>query len=143
LAFGAAAIVATEAAVITASAQELAREGRGLLTATPEPAAGLLGTLGNPAGRFSQTIFETDGDPNFKLVIRDFSFPPDRQTHSVSLSSGAFLHVFGGQAEIRIAGQPAPLDAAGRTAVAPGAPIEVVNNGEQAFVVRALIVEAK
>jgi hypothetical protein len=39
----------------------------------------------HPSGGFSRTIFETVEDPDFKLIIRDFSFPPDRQTHAVTL----------------------------------------------------------
>jgi hypothetical protein len=148
---GVAAIVGIETSPGMAWAQELqlAPEGRGLLTAPAEMPASFGGTppphpfVSNPSGGFSRTIFETDEDPNFKLVIRDFSFPPDRQTHTVTLSSGAFLNILGGQGEISIAKNRLPLNAAARTAVPAGAPIEVVNNGEQAVVVRALIVEAK
>jgi quercetin dioxygenase-like cupin family protein len=97
----------------------------------------------DPSGGFSRTIFETDEDPNFKLIIRDFSFPPDRQTHTVTLPSAAFLHILGGQGEISIAKQRLALTAGARTAVPAGAPLDVVNKGEHAVVVRALIVEAK
>jgi hypothetical protein len=65
-------------------------------------------------------------------------FPPDRQKHTVTLPSGAFLDTLGGQGEIGIGYQRLALTAAARTAVPPGAPIE-----EYPVVVRALIVEAK
>jgi hypothetical protein len=99
--------------------------------------------VSEPWGGFSRTLFEADEDPNFKLVIRDFSFPPDRQPHTITLPSAAFLHILGEQAEISIAKQQLALTPAARTVVPAGAPIEVVNNGEFALVVRALIVEAK
>jgi hypothetical protein len=129
--------------------QPLAPDGRGLL---PKPAtipATLQGTSSphpfepDPSGGFSRTVFETDEDPNFKLSIRDFSFPPDRQTHTITLSSAAFLHTFGEQTEISIAKKRVALSPLVRTVVPAGAPIDVVNNGEQAVVVRVLIVEAK
>jgi hypothetical protein len=97
----------------------------------------------DPSGGFSRIIFETDEDPNFKLVIRDFSFPPDRQIHTVTLPTGAFLHFLGEPGEISVANQRLALTAGARTAVPAGAPIEVTNNGEHHVVVRALIVEAK
>jgi len=134
-----------------ACAQEPPRaaEGRGLL---PKPAAmptTLEGTppphpfLPDPSGGFSRTIFETDEDPNFKIVIRDFSFPPDRQPHTITIPSAAFMHFLTEPGEVRIARQPLPLHTGVRTAVPAGAPIEVINNGEQHVVMRALIVEAK
>jgi quercetin dioxygenase-like cupin family protein len=123
-------------------------EGRGLLPPPAEMPATLAGTppphpfVSDPSGGFSRTIFETDEDPNFKLIIRDFSFLPTGSPH-FTLPSGAFLHILGGQGEISIAKQRLALTAGARTAVPAGAPLDVVNNGEQAVVVRALIVEAK
>ena len=132
-----------------AQEQQLAPEGRGLL---PKPAE-IPTTHGgvspphpfepDPSGGFSRTIFETDEDPNFKLVIRDFSFPPDRKPYTITLPSAAFLHLLSGPDEISIAKQRLALTSVARTAVPGGAPIEVVNSGEQPMVVRALIVEAK
>jgi hypothetical protein len=151
LASGVGAIVGIAALVGIAWAQEprLAREGRGLLPAPTEMPTRLGGTppehpfVNDPSGGFSRTIFETDEDPNFKLIIRDFSFPPDRRTHTVVLSSGAFLHILGGQAEISVANKRLPLNVVARTAVPARAAIAVVNNGAVAVVIRALIVEAK
>ena len=92
---------------------------------------------------FSRTVFETDGDPNFKIVIRDFSFLPDKQPHTVTLPSAAFVHLLSGPREIRVAKKPLELALGARTAVPAGTAIEVVNNGEYPVVVRALIVESK
>jgi hypothetical protein len=97
----------------------------------------------DPSGGFSRTIFETDEHPNFKLVIRDFSFPPDRQPHTVTLPSSAVLHLLSGPGEINIAKQRLTLTPFARAVVPPGAPIDVVNRGEQPVVLRALILEAK
>jgi hypothetical protein len=88
-------------------------------------------------------LFETDDDPNFKIIIRDFSFPPDRQSYTITLPSAAFFDLLSGVGEVSIAKQRLALTPVARTAVPAGAPVEVVNNGEVAFVVRALIVEAK
>jgi hypothetical protein len=136
---------------IAAFAQELqlAPEGRGLLPKAAEIPAALRGTPPphafepDPSGGFSRTIFETDEHPNFKIVIRDFTFPPDRQPHTVTLPSTAFLHLLSGHGEIGIAKQRLALTPLARTAVPFGAPIDVVNSGEQHVVVRALILEAK
>ena len=148
--FGIAASLAAMAS-FTALAQEpkLAPEGRGLLPKPAEMPATLGGTppphpfKPDPSGGYSRTLLETDEDPNFKIVIRDFSFPPDRQSHTITLPSGAFLHLISGQAEISIARQRSPLSPVARTPVAAGSPIDVVNNGEHAVVVRVLIVQAK
>lgn len=136
---------------VQAWAQEpqLAPEGRGLLPKPAEIPVMLGGSPPSrpfepdPSGGLSRTIFETDEDPNFKLVIRDFSFPPDQKPHTITLPSAAFLHLLSGAGEIRIAKQRLALTPVARTAVAAGTPIEVVNSGEQLVVVRALIVEAK
>jgi hypothetical protein len=136
---------------IQASAQEpqLAPEGRGLLPRQAEFPATLGGAWPphafepDASGGFSRTVFETDEDPRFKLVIREFSFPPDRKPHTLALPSTAFLHLLSGPGEINIAGQRLMLAPVARTAVPAAAPIEVLNSGEQPMVVRALIVEAK
>src|SRR5262245_4888188 len=138
--------IAAGASVAWPRDQQLAPEGRGLLPAPTAAPGGIpLSHLfvSDPSGVFSRTLFETDDNPNFKLVIRDFSIPPDRQTHTVTLPSGAFLHLLDEPSEISIAKQRLALRAGARTAVPAGAPIDVVNNGERAVVVRVLIVEAK
>ena len=135
----------------TAFAQEpkLAPEGRGLLPKPAEMPATLRGTpsphpfMPDPSGGFSRMIFETDENPDFKIIIRDFSFPPDKQRHTITVPSAAFAQLLSGSGEISIANKRLELAPGARTAVPAGAPIEVVNNGEQAVVVRALIVEAK
>jgi len=138
-------------ASIAAFAQQpqLAPEGRGLLPKAAEIPTTLSGPPlphafePDPSGGLSRTIFETDGDPNFKLVIRDFSFPPDRQSHTVTLPSTAFLHLLSGPGEISIAKQRLSLTPVARTVVPAGAAIEILNSGEQPTVVRALILEGK
>jgi quercetin dioxygenase-like cupin family protein len=134
---------------IAAFAEEpkLAPEGRGLLPRPP--AAAREGPTAahpfyrDPSGEFSRTIFETDEGPDFRVIIRDFSFPPDKEPHTVTLPSGAFLHILSGKGEISVGKQPMALTPLARTPVSAGAPIQVVNNGEYPLVVRALIVEAK
>jgi hypothetical protein len=141
--------IATSVGVAWAQEPQLAREGRGLLPPPAEMPATLGGAPSehtfwrDPSGGFSRTIFETDENPDFKLIIRDFAFPPDKQPHTVTLRSAAFLHLLSGLGEISIAKQRLALTPVARTSVPAGAPIEVVNNGEYPVVVRALIVEAK
>lgn len=134
------------AAAALADAQKLAPEGRGLLprppAATPE-APGTQRFSVDPSGGLSRTIFETDEDPNFKLIFRDFSFPPDKQPRTLTLPSASFLHVLSGKGEISVAQQRVELTSLGRTPAIAGAPIEVVNSGDYPVVLRALIVEAK
>jgi hypothetical protein len=97
----------------------------------------------DPSGGFSRTVFETDEDLNFKLVIREYSFPPDGKPHTVILPSAAFLQLLSRPDQITIANQPFALTHLARAAIPAGAPIEVVNAGKQHGIVRVLIVEAK
>lgn len=141
----------TALACVAAQAQgeRLATEGRGVVRAPSEMPT----TFGGPppehpfvsdrSGTFSRTIFETDEDPNFRLVIRDFSFPPDRRTRTVTLPFAAFVHFLGEPGETTIAGHRAAVTSTARMAVPAGTPIEVMNPGEQPVVMRVLIVEAK
>jgi hypothetical protein len=131
-----------------AQEQQLATEGRGLL---PQPAtapAALQGAISHPfepdpSGGFSRTIFETDEASDFKIIIRDYSFPPDRQTHKITLPSAALFHFLSAPSEISIANQRLSLAPHGRIAVPAGSPIEVVNSEEKHIVIRAFILEAK
>jgi len=92
----------------------------------------------------SRTVFETDEDPNFRLIFQDFSFPPDKQLRTVTLPSAAFLHVLSGKGEISVAKQRVELTPLARTPAVPAsAPIEVVNSGDSPMVLRSLVVEAK
>ncbi len=97
----------------------------------------------DPSGGFSRTVFQTNQHPDFNLVIRDFSFPPDRQAHTVVLSSAALLHVITGNGEVSIAKKRYQFTSLMRRAVSAGDAIEIVNTGPQAMIVRVLIVEAK
>jgi quercetin dioxygenase-like cupin family protein len=109
------------------------------LAGTPPPRA----FEPDPSGGLSRTIFETQEHPNFKLVIRDFSFPPDQRPHTLTLPSSAVLHLLSGPGEINIAKQRLTLTSFARTVVPSGAPIVVQNRGEQPMVLRALILEGK
>jgi hypothetical protein len=123
--------------------------GRGLLPKPDERPAKLEGVptpysfKPDPSGGLSRTILETDEDPNFKIIVRDFMIPPDKVPHTVTFSSALFLHFFGEPDSVKVSGQPFTLHAGERTAIAANAPVEVVNKGERSIVVRALIVEAK
>jgi hypothetical protein len=143
-----AASLATVASTATfAQEQKLAPEGRGLLprppAATPEAPGAQRFSVG-PGGVLSRTIFETDEDPNFRFVFRDFSVPVDKQPHTLTLPSAAFLHVLSGKGEISVAKQRVELTPLARTPPLPaGAPVEVTNSGDEPMVLRGLIVEAK
>jgi hypothetical protein len=149
LGLGAVLCIAGSVGESCAQAPQLAPEGRGLLPKPGQMPATLQGRPvphpfePDPAGGFSRTVFETDEDPNLKIIIRDFSFPPDHRTHTVVLRSAAVVHSFPGSAEVRVARNRLALAAGARTVVPAGAPIEVTNSGELAVVVRAIIVEPK
>lgn len=139
---------------VTAPGQELQRlqplpAGRGLLPKPPEMPTTLEGAppahpfRPDQSGGLSRTILETDEDPNFKIVIREFSFPPDRQPHTITAPSSLLLQLLGEPGDVKIAGQPLALRAGERTAVAAKASIEIINKGERSVVMRLLIVEAK
>lgn len=132
-----------------AQAPYLAPEGRGLLPEpnemprTPRDMLPLHSFELDPSGGFSRTIFETDEDPNFKLVIREFSFPPSPKSQTLMLASVALLQILNGSGKITISNQRLVWTPIARTVVPAGTPIEIVNSGEQPIVVHALIVEAK
>jgi hypothetical protein len=143
----AASLVAMASVAVFAQQPELT-PGRGLLPkpyqTPPRPAATSSHSFTrDPSGAFSRTVFTTTEDPNFNILIRDFSFPPDHQPHTINFPTAAFLHFFGEPSEVKISGQPLTLHAGDRTAVAANNQLEVTNSGERSFVVRALIVEAK
>ena len=108
----AAGVAAVASSAAFAQEPKLAPEGRGLLprppASTPEAPDPHRFSVG-PSGVLSRTVFETDEDPNFRLIIRDFSFPPDKQPHTITLPSAAFLHVLSGKGEITIAKQRVEL----------------------------------
>jgi hypothetical protein len=139
--------VAVASSAAFAQEQNLAPEGHGLLprppATTPEAPDPHRFSVG-PSGVLSRTVFETDEDPNFRLVFQDFSFPADKQPHTFTLPSAAFLHVLSGKAEISVAKQRVELSPLARMPAVPAvAPIEVVNSGESPVILRGLIVEAK
>jgi quercetin dioxygenase-like cupin family protein len=145
-------IIAAGVAAVASSAtfaleQKLAPEGRGLLPRPPAATAEAPGTMRfsvGPSGVLSRTVFETDEDPNFRLIFRDFSFPPDNRPRAFTLPSAAFLHVLSGKGEISVAKQRLELNPLARMPAIPAsAPIEVVNSGDNPIVLRGLIVEAK
>jgi hypothetical protein len=101
-------VAAVASSVAFAQQRTLAPEGRGLLprppVATREATDAHRFSVG-PSGVLSRTVFETDEDPNFKLIFQDFSFPPDKQPRTVTLPSAVFLHVLSGKGEISVAKQ--------------------------------------
>jgi hypothetical protein len=148
----AAAVVSAANLSITASsgvlAQEptLAPEGRGLLpiptVTTPEEPASPYLFKADPSGGLSRTVFETADDPNFRILIRDYSFPPDHQVRTLILSDSAFVHLARRSGEIRVGKRPLETRSE-RFAVSADTPIEVVNNGEYPLVLRVIILKAK
>ena len=145
----AAALVALSPYAAVAQDNQLAAEGRGLL---PEPTT-VPETLGGvppphpfeltPSGVLARTVFETNEDPNFKLTIHDFSFPPNPQAKTLTLPAAALLQNRSSHGQISINKQSVDLAGTARIAVAPGAPVDVVNNGDRAVVVRTITVTPK
>jgi hypothetical protein len=145
--------IAMSTGTVCAQSPTLAPEGRGLLAQPAEAPAEKLGGVPPPPSRvyqrddasgvFSRTIFETSEDPGFTITIRDYSFPPDKQKHTIVLPSGAFAHLISGPGDMTIAKNSMDLGSIARASVPANAPIEVTNNGEEPIVVRMLIVEAK
>ena len=143
----AAGVAAVASSAAFAQEPKLAPEGRGLLprppAATREAPDAHRFSVGS-SGVLSRMVFETDEDPNFRLILQDFSFPPDKQPRTITLPSAAFLHVLSGKGAISVAKQTVELTPLARTPAIPaGAPIEVVNSGEYPVVLRGLVVEAK
>jgi hypothetical protein len=145
------AVLAISIAGVPGGAQslKLAPEGRGLLPKLAEVPTELGGIPAphvfapDPSGAFSRTIFETDADPDFKISIREYSFPPDHQKHEVAFPSGAFVHLLTGPGEATVANKKLDLGAVARTPLPAGAKVEITGTGDDPVIVRALIVEEK
>lgn len=129
--------------------RQLAPEARGLL---PEPADELVARtftaapnafVPDPSGGSSRIVFQSDENPDFKLVIRDFSFPPDEQSRSFSLPSGGLIHIVSGQGHVAIGNDHSRLQVGVRAEARAGATVSVVNTGQRPLIVRALALEAK
>ena len=128
---------------------QLAEEGRGLL---PEPTTAPE-TLGGvppphpfettPSGVLARTVFETNEGPNFKLTIRDYSFPPGDQAKTLTLPAAAVLQNRSTLGDISVANQKVDLQGTARIAVPEGAAIAVTNNPDTSVVVRTITLEPK
>ena len=145
----AAVLVALAPCSALAQDSQLAAEGQGLL---PEPTT-VPETLGGvppphpfettPTGVLARTVFETNEDPNFKLTIRDYSFPPANQAKTLTLPAAALLQNRSAHGDFSIANQKLDLTGTARIAVPSGAPVDVTNNGDRAVVVRSITIEPK
>jgi hypothetical protein len=127
---------------------ELAAQGLGLLPGPAQTPAALEGALPahpfelDQSGILSRTLFESDEDPNFKVVIRDVSVLPGQQVQTRNLNATALVQPRGGAAEVTVANQKA--EPAGARLMAPaGAPITVINRGTSDSVIRIYTFEAK
>jgi quercetin dioxygenase-like cupin family protein len=117
----------------------------------PQPAPGTQapaaseprGFIRDPSGWLSRIVFESDDNPDFKITIREFSFPPQPQAHTVNLPSFALARVVSGQAEVGTDKLKSLLSAGARTALPAGAPLVVVNNGNAPVIMRSLMLEPK
>jgi hypothetical protein len=96
----------------------------------------------DPAGGYSRVVFETDEDPDFKIIIRDYAFPPGQGQQALRLPAGAMLHFVSGRPGVAIADAPLS-EAASRAFVPPGAKVEVTTQDQRPAAVRALTLEAK
>jgi len=141
-------LAAALTSVALAQEAQLAPEGTGLLPEpSEEPALG--GT--SPAhpfepdasGGFSRIVFSSEEDPNFKVVIREYAFPPDNKPHVVTLRAAAVVHVLGEGLGIAVAKAPLELKGSTRAAVPANTPIEVTNHGEREVVIRFTTFEGK
>jgi hypothetical protein len=141
-------LVAALTSVAVAQEPQLAPEGAGLL---PEPSeeAALGGTPAahpfepDASGGFSRIVFSSEEDPNFKVVIREYAFPPDNKPHVVTLRAAAVVHVLGEGVSVAVAKAPLELKAAARATVPANTPIEVTNRGEREVVIRFITLEGK
>lgn len=141
-------LVAALTSVALAQESRLAPEGVGLLPEpSEEPALG-----GTPparpfepdaSGGFSRIVFSSEEDPNFKVIIREYAFPPDNKAHVVTLRAAALVHVLGEGVSIAVAKEPLELKAGARATVPANTPIEVTNRGEREVVIRFLTFEGK
>jgi hypothetical protein len=147
-AFIAASVLAVVSGAAWGQEPKLAAEGRGLLPGPATMPTRFEGVaIARPferdaSGTLSRIVFESDEDPNFKVVIRDVSVPPDRQAHTLALPAQAMLQRRTGSAEFTIDKKRAELPTAIMT-VSPSQSVELLNTADKNSVVRIYRFEAK
>lgn len=128
---------------------ELAAQGQGPLPGPAQTPATLAGAPPahpfelDASGTLSRTLFESNEDPNFKVVIRDVSVLPGQQVQTLNLNATALVEPRGGAAEVTIANQKTEPAAAARLMAPAGTPIGIVNRGTGDSIVRIYSFEAK
>jgi hypothetical protein len=128
---------------------ELAAQGQGLLPGPAQTPGALDGALPvhpfelDPSGILSRILFESDEDPNFRVVIRDVSVLPGQQLQTRNLNATALVQPRGGTAEVTVANQKAESAGATRLMAPAGAPIAIINRGPSESVIRIYSFEAK
>lgn len=127
--------------------RELAVEGRGLLP-VPVIEPGILSTtpLANSfkfdsSGELSRMVYQTNEDPHFNVVVRDFSIPPDGKNHRLTFTVTSMLQIHGDLAKISVDSQEIALPDTQNIAVTPGATVDVVNSGKREAVISVIAVE--
>jgi len=127
---------------------QLAPEGIGLLP--PPQAPGTLLTsnvahpfLPDPSGGFSRVVFQTDAAPDFRIVIRDYSFPAGAAPRTMTLPAGSLLHVLHGAGHVVVGTTTLALATAPRAVAAAGTAVQITSTGAHPLVLRVVSLEQK
>jgi len=128
---------------------ELAAQGQGPLPGPAQTPATLEGAPPahpfelDASGTLSRILFESNEDPNFKVVIRDVSVLPGQQVQMLNLNATALVQLRGGAAEVTIANQKGEPTGGARLMAPAGTPIGVINRSASDSVIRIYSFEAK
>jgi hypothetical protein len=120
-----------------------------LLPPPAEPPASLAGApvahpfLSDAAGGFSRVVFESSDAPDFKVTIREFSFPPSQPIQTLRLSVGGIVHVLSGEGAVLVGNVRLAVNAAARAVITSGTTLSVANTGQQPLTFRVLSVDPK
>jgi hypothetical protein len=96
---------------------------------------------GEPAA--TRVLFQGPGPNNTQVTIRELLIGPKGQVHLNALPGPALIDTRSGTGSLRAGDRSGPLQIATATSVAPGVPIELRNDGEDALVLRLYVVEAR
>jgi hypothetical protein len=134
----------------SSQADKLATQGVGLLAepiAMPERVDGKASKFfyksDASSGLFSRSVYENAEDPNFGVIIRDISIPPDNQSHKFSLTNVALLTAQGDLPKLVVNGQQTMFAAGSSITVTAGDVIEATNSSKRAVAVRVIEIERR
>jgi hypothetical protein len=91
----------------------------------------------------TRVLFEGAGPENTQVIIREMLIGPGAETRLGALPGPALIDTRSGGGTLRAGEHSEQLQIATPLSVAPGTPIQIINDGEDSLLIRLYIVEAR